>query len=316
MNSIRVVYSQRHAAGIIAEFWYAVIFLIIFCLFSLNYRLQLLIDEKRVFRGQEVVGYIFPLEYVKTLSLGYDLMFSDILWLKTIQYVASFKGHESSWLAFALKMTASLDPKFRQVYTCGAVWLSIVADMGKESNELLAKGIAVYSEDWEMEFLTGFNDFYYFRDYRGAADHLFRASALPGHLPFLPQLASRMYAQAEEPQLAVEFLHQMYKKAPDDETKKNIEERLKEAIVERDLQRLEKVAKKYKGVIHRKPRTLQELIVTGIISDIPVEPFGGKYYLDEHGDPKTTSHVERIRVYEVQRPEWILKKYPDLRKHD
>ncbi len=284
-------------------------------LLSLHYVIQRNIDIRSSGLNKGSVDYILPPEYIEAISLGYRPLIADLMWLRVIQYMGSTgREYESPWLYNALMIVTTMDPRFREAYVDGGVWLSSIMDMGDEAQTLLTAGLTVFPRDWEMCFLMGFNYFFYYRDFAKASEYIARAASLPGSLSFLQDLAVRLYAKAGDPQVAVDFLSHLYQRAPDDETKEKLGQKLKQAIVERDLQGIETAVKKFTVRTGRTPRSLTELVQTGLMYSVPVEPYGGTYYISGDGKAMTTTPVERLKLYEIQRPERIEKKYPWLRK--
>jgi hypothetical protein len=45
----------------------------------------------------------------------------------------------------------------------------------------------------------------------------------------------------------------------------------------------------YQARYGRKPASVQAMLLKGVIRELPPDPFGGKYYLDERGEVRTTS---------------------------
>ena len=75
--------------------------------------------------------------------------------------------------------------------------------------------------------------------------------------------------------------------------------RIKELIIERDLNLLEKAIKKYVQMHNQPPLNLGELVKSNLIKGVPKEPFEGHYYIEaETGLPKSSTHPERLRIYD------------------
>ena len=239
-------------------------------------------------------------EYLKPAVFGYDQLVADIIWLRAIQVigdkVVTPKGYD--WVYHALDVVTTLDPKFAYAYQLGGVTLSVLGKRPDLSNMLLEKGVRENPEVWQIPFYIGFNNFFYLNDYETAAEYIDKASKLPGHPAYLPKLAARLYVQAGNPDVALEFLSRMYKDTDDEKVKLALEQRIKEVIVEKDATFLEEAINRYKEAHKLYPENLEDLIRSGIIKEMPHEPFGGFYYLHQ-GDGKVYSSTlkERMRVY-------------------
>ena len=239
-------------------------------------------------------------EYLKPAVIGYEQLVGDIIWLRAIQVigekVVTPQGYD--WVYHALDIITTLDPKFAYAYELGGVTLSALGKRPDLSNMLLEKGGRENPGAWQIPFYIGFNNFFYLNDYEAAAEYMDKASKLPGHPAYLPKLAARLYVQAGNPDVALEFLSRMYKDTDDEKVKLALEQRIKEVIVEKDATFLEEAINRYKEAHKLYPENLEDLIRSGIIKEMPHEPFGGFYYLHQ-GDGKVYSSTlkERMRVY-------------------
>jgi len=69
-------------------------------------------------------------------------------------------------------------------------------------------------------------------------------------------------------------------------------------IVERDIIYLERKVREFEKLFGRKPVSLEELLERRLIERLPLEPFGGYYYLDrQSGEVKSSRVKERLKLY-------------------
>ncbi|MEK6713539.1 MAG: hypothetical protein AABY41_05040 [Nitrospirota bacterium] len=239
-------------------------------------------------------------EYLKPAVMGFEQIAADIIWLRAIQVIGedTVTPNGYDWIYHALDVVTTLDPKFAYAYQLGGVTLSVLGKAPEKSNTLLLKGMRENPEIWQIPFYIGFNNFFYLNDYGRAAEYMAKASELPGHPAYLPKLAARLYVQAGDPDVALEFLLRMYKETGDEKVRATLGERIKEVIVERDAKFLEEAIKRYKDVYKAYPERLIELVERGIITELPNEPLGGYYYFNpEDGRVYSSVVKERMRVY-------------------
>jgi len=199
--------------------------------FSLIFPLQFQIDNIK--NNQQRIEELTTLpkgEYLKPFLLGYQQLAADLIWLRVIQVngdkIVSEKGYD--WIYHALDVVTTLDPKFAYAYQFGGVNLGAVGKKFEKSNALLMKGLRETPDVWQIPFYLGFNYFFYLNDFQTAADYMAKASLLPGHPAYLPQLTSRLYAQAGRKEAAVQFLEQMIQQTEDDKVKEALQERVKQ----------------------------------------------------------------------------------------
>ena len=241
-------------------------------------------------------------EYLKPVVLGYEQLAADIIWLQAIQVIGedTVTPNGYDWIYHALDVVTTLDPEFSYAYQLGGVTLSVLGNAPEKSNALLLKGMRVNPDIWQIPFYIGFNNFFYLNDYGGAAEFMAKASELPGHPAYLPKLAARLYVQAGDPDVALEFLSRFYKETEDENVRDALEQRIKEVVVERDARLLEDAIKRYKDVYEAYPERLIQLVERGIITKLPNEPFGGYYYFKpEDGRVHSSVVKERMKVYGI-----------------
>lgn len=221
-------------------------------------------------------------EVLRVASLGYQDIVADFLWLQAIQAMGEKKVSEEAgrWVYRALDIVTTLDPKFVRVYEVGGLALCTLVVMPEESNALLEKGIKHNPQAWQLPFYLGINYYFEFDNDIKAGESVARAARLPGAPEYLSGLAARLYVSAKAPQNAVELLASLYEQAQDGEAKQVLEQRLKRAIVERDLQILQEAVSRYQVRLSNPPSRLEDLVEQGILTGLPGDPFGGSYLYD------------------------------------
>ncbi len=268
--------------------------------------LQVQLDQQRaaVPKLQRFM-YLPPGDYLKAAVLGYEQVVADLLWLQTIQAMGERKvtNEAGHWIYRALDVITTLDPKFVYVYEAGSMALTTMVVLPEESNRLLEKGITHNPQVWRLPFLLGFNYYFELHDDVQAAKYLADAARLPGGPAYLAPLAARLYVSARTPEVAIDFLGHLYEQATDENVKGVLERRLKEVLVERDLQLLEEAISRYRERSKRAPERLEDLVGPGLLRALPREPFGGRYLYDPGTQTVRSSEMpERMKVFGKRRP--------------
>ena len=238
-------------------------------------------------------------EYLRRASLGCRELAADLLWLQAIQVMGqrNVSEQEGRWLYQAIDTLTTIDPKFVRAYEAGSHALCTLVVLPKESNQLLEKGIRHNPQEWRLPFLLGINYYFEFADDEKAAESMALAARLPGAPENLARLAAKLFVSAKSPQQAVEFLAKVYEETTDENVRQLLENRLKESIVERDLQILEEAISRYQDKYSRRPNHLQDLVGLGLLSALPHEPFGGRYlYEPATGTVRSSEVKERMRI--------------------
>ncbi len=159
----------------------------------------------------ESLRYLPKGKHLKVMSLGFQNLLADALWVKAIGY---FGGHnltdkEYPWLYHILEQITTLDPPFKYPYLFGGIVLAVEDGSPRDSIKLLRKGMVQYPDEWRFPFYIGFNYFYYLKDPDQAAEHVKIAASTPGHPQYLPRLAASLMTKAGRQQSAIEFLEKV-----------------------------------------------------------------------------------------------------------
>ena len=151
---------------------------------------------------------------------------------------------------------------------------------------------------WYLPFFTAFNYMYYKGDYLTAAHYLEIASSFPGRPAYLPFLVSRLYANTNDPGVAIPFLEKMMERAATPETREKLKQRIKEIIVKRDIRLLTIARDHFKQKTGEYPLSLEQLVTSGFIKKIPTEPFGGNYFISKRDHSiSSSSNVDNMKLH-------------------
>lgn len=279
--------------------------LIVISLFALSILQQTL--DQRLDRDATRIEELAQLprgEYLKPMLLGYQHAGADLLWLQLLQVLGKKKtsADEYEWIYHALDVITTLDPQYDYAYYVGGVVLTNLANRVDLSNQLLEKGFAANPTIWNLPFLLGYNYYFILSDAAKGAEYMAAAAKLPGGPSYLPGLASRMYAEASSPEVALQLLRTLWLQTQDQEMREVLENRAKEIIIERDIQVLESARDAYRDKHGRFPKALNDLVVSGEVRQIPDEPFGGAYNLDARtGEVSSSTHPKRLKVFRLDK---------------
>lgn len=266
--------------------------------FFTQLKLEELTARERLVSGTTM--YIPPARVLKTIVLGYAQLASDFYWLRAIQYYGEKANARENyrWLYPIMELVTDVDPRFAYAYKFSGVAIPYDAASAENANKILSKGLINAPKVWQIPFYIGYNYYVYLGDFAKAGDYISQASRVPGAPPFLAGLASRLYAEGGRPELALDFLIEIYNSVEDELLRKEIEKRIKEVMVERDLNFLNEAIKRFVAKEGREPRALTELMSTGILRALPREPFGGRYvYNPAKKEAESTMVKQRLRIF-------------------
>jgi hypothetical protein len=255
-------------------------------------------EERRSLPEQAEPAFVMPAPFLRVLALEFDGIVSDMLFLKTLVFRGStyertarprVRDWEWKWMYNMMDASIGMDPYFVDPYYFGAAHFAWDGKLVPETNVLLEKGMQYRTWDFMLPFYIGFNNFYFLHNNKTAADYLMRSWRIPGAPDMFASLASKLSYKDDDTENAIVFLEELLKRTEDLEVKKQYTKRL------HYLQgqfALEKAVARFRKQIGRMPQTIDELVQQRILADIPREPYGGYYYLDQGGAIKSTSDIQ------------------------
>jgi hypothetical protein len=153
------------------------------------------------------------------------------------------------------------------------------------ANDLLDYGMKYRNWDWQLPFFAGFNNAFFLKDYLKAANYYKIAGDLSGS-DLHKKLAGRYMQESGQTDLAIGYLTAMEKGERNPAMKKSYQIRL---AAFKEVRRIEVARDQYqqqRGVL---PGSVDQLLQTGLLAPVPVDPYGGRFYLEPSGKVTTTS---------------------------
>jgi hypothetical protein len=240
-----------------------------------------------------------PAAMIKLLALDYRDLIADLIFSRTMSFYGGKvnrgeKIDSQTWQLIyqRLDLSSELDPYFVDPYFFSQAQLTWEAGMAKEANALLERGYQYRTEDWVIPFFIGFNHFYFLHNNAQAAVYLMEASKRPGSSPLVGLLAARLGSQSGETEISIAFLRQLELQTEDEASRKQIHDR-RTAL--EGLWVLEQGVDRYRQKFGKQPEDLQILVKNGILNQLPIDPYGGTYYIDRKGKVWTTSDLRPMK---------------------
>jgi hypothetical protein len=252
-------------------------------------------EASKLLPKEEATTFVIPSPILRITALEFRGLASDFMFLKALVFLGSAyerqetpRVKEWEWrnLYNILVASTDLDPYFYDPYYFANANLTWSAGLVKETDTLLEKGSRYRVWDWSLPFWLGFNQFYFLQETDKASEYLMEASRRPGGSPLYASLAARIAYKGRKTENAILFLEELLRGTQDYDERKYYQTRL-EAL--QAIQYLETSVDKYKTKFGKVPADINDLAIKKIISNIPKDPYGGKFFLDPDGSVKTTS---------------------------
>jgi hypothetical protein len=247
-------------------------------------------------------------DIARPFSFGLRSLVADVMFLQAIQIHGSNRNARSAEEGAAddraidrlLTYATDVDPKFAGAYRFAGNAMPRHTTDGKATNvlqarQILKKGVIERPDDWRIPFALGFIESYYLADFAEAAHHLAQAARTPGSPAYLGLLATRAAAEGGDLEFGFQLANAMAAQATEESAQKEWQRRILDLRMERDLRLIDAALQRYRERSGRSPVSLRELVRTGELPGIPVEPHGGRYKLEPDGTVRSTAG-ERLRI--------------------
>jgi len=245
---------------------------------------------------EEKLGYVPSIRILKPMSADQKELVGVSLILKVMMYYGGQIGQvqkqatitespDLQGMSRLLHGAVQLDPYNMDAYYFAQGFLTWDARQYKIANDLLEYGMKYRTWDWQLPYFAGFNNAFFLKDYKMAAEHYKKAGELSGY-DLLIKLAGRYFAESGQTEMAISYLSGMVKTAKNNSIKQAYETRLKAFIEVRkiELARDTFIRSGAGGVL-----TIDTLMNSGYLNSAPIDPYGGKFYLESDGKVSTTS---------------------------
>ncbi len=186
--------------------------IVVVAIFVSLYPIQRQIDTAREsWPEKEELLYLPSGNMLSIISLGFDQVAADILYIKMIDYFATHRMTDRTyiWFYHIADLVTTLDPYFRFPYIFAGVMLNLEGKQFDNARKILTKGERVFSNDWYFPFALGLNYFFGSADFMTAARYLENSRSLGGP-PYLTEFAAKLRANGKTRETTLEFLRVLY----------------------------------------------------------------------------------------------------------
>jgi tetratricopeptide (TPR) repeat protein len=245
---------------------------------------------------EEKLGYVPSIKLLKPLSADQKELAGAALVMKVLMYFGGVAGKaqegrvisespDLQGMSRLLHGAVQLDPYNMDAYYFAQGFLTWDARQFKVANDLLDYGMKYRTWDWQLPFFAGFNNAFFLKEYLKAAEYYQRAGELSGQ-PLYKSLAGRYLQESGQTGLAIVYLTAMEKGERNPAMKKGYQLRLQSF---QEVLRIEQARDRFREKQGVLPDSVEQLLQQGYLNPAPVDPYGGRFYLESSGKVATTS---------------------------
>ena len=244
----------------------------------------------------EQLGYVPSVKLLKSLSADQKELAAASLVFKVMMYFGgqvvndpsgqvSMERTDLQGMSRLLHAATLLDPYNMDAYYFAQGFLTWDAHQFAVANNLLDYGMKYRTWDWQLPFFAGFNYAFFLKDYKNAAVYYKKAGDLSG-IDLHINLAGRYLQESGQTELAISYLTGMVRTAKNQAVKKSYQTRLQAF---QQVRRIELARDRFSAEQGRSPDSLAQLVQAGYLTPAPIDPYGGRFYLESTGKVSSTS---------------------------
>ncbi len=255
------------------------------------WKLQQRIDGQRAALYQERDEVVLRSgKLVKAMSLEYAPLMADIYWTRVVQYYGDKSTrHDPSFelLWPLLDLTTTLDPNLLVAYRFGSTFLSEHSPRGAGHPELgialLERGIRANPEYWRFYEDLGFIYYFELKDYAKSSAAFAEGSKNPDAQIWMKIMAAKIAAEGESLQTSIFLWNEVYQTTKDPQVKKNALTHLQLLRAAEDCKQIDALADEFQKHLGRRPSRMAELLQSGLLPRVPLDPLGYVYVFGPDG---------------------------------
>jgi len=250
---------------------------------------QLLADPARRDLQVEEAFQVLPSgEALQVAAMGYDILLSDLIWVRSVLMFGSHWDDESDprwteWLGGMIGAATTLDPDWHTLYSYGGLMLKVLGDV-ESSNRVFIAGSEVFPDDYFMKFSVAMNYHLYLEDPEEAFAWATAASQVDGAPIWYGGAAMAMYAKEQARAVGIRFLLDQLENTTDPNLIESIRRHLDQLVHDDRAERLNEALDEYYLRFNRAPLSISALVDAELIEKLPEDPYGDGWVIDLNGE--------------------------------
>lgn len=235
---------------------------------------------RRKIPGSSII-YIPSGKFLKYATLGYRNLAADAIYIWAIQYYTTPTIDDRfDHLDHIFAIINELDPRYQDPYEVGAMIAAQEARDVRTAFAILDRGAANNPDQWVYPFDAGHIALMTLKDYPLAEKYFEQCMKIPGAPEFVERLRANAMFKKGDLKTSWDTWLDIYKRAPDERTKRIASNHLYNVKATIDGTALEAAAAKYRERVGRLPADLGTLVRTGFLKEVPKDLDGKDYLYD------------------------------------
>ncbi len=236
--------------------------------------------ERKKIPGSSMI-YIPSGKFLKYATFGYRALAADAIFLWAIQYYSTPTIDDRfDHLDHIFAIINELDPRYQDPYEVGALIAVQEARNPAAAFTILDRGAANNPDQWVYPFNAGHMAMMTLKDFTLAEKYFEQCMKIPGAPEFVERLRANAIFKKGDLKTSWETWLDIYRRAPDDRTKKIASSHLYNVKATIDTAALEGAAGKYRERFGHFPADLGTLVRTGFLRQVPKDLDGKDYVFD------------------------------------
>jgi hypothetical protein len=207
----------------------------------------------------------------RLMAVGFDQVVADWYWVQALQYFTDTSQEINRYrnLGDFLEVVVGIDPDFEYAYKFAGV--SIPYDTGRfhfantdRAIDFLERGVKRFPDNWQLHFHLGFYYLNFRDDPARAAEQFAAAARIQGSPEYLKLFAARLFSVNGDLDRARVFTETMLAGTTDPAERAQLEKRIREIDVERQLRELEAGARRFHDQWGRWPTPTEVAVAYGL----------------------------------------------------
>ena len=221
-------------------------------------------------------------KYLRLVSLGFDELLSDLIYLWSIQYYSSYHiENRYDYLERVYSgVISELDPRYLDPYLLGAMIMNVEARRPDMALRLLEKGIEKNPDVWLLSFEAGFLCYNDLKDYSLAARYFEQALRAPDVHPLVRRMYAEMYNRVGDKPTSLRLWSEILETSDDEYVRRVAWNHIHDLKVDVDLEMLRGALARYRERSGAPPRRLSTLGPADGLTGVPLDPEGNRYEYD------------------------------------